>query len=200
MASMNFVQSQIPKLTKDNYDNWCIQMKALLRSLDVWDLVEDGYMKPIEDEVMLTQEQKKQNKELKKKNKKVLYTLYQSVDEDTFEIITGATTSKEAWDLLQMAHKGAKKAKKIQLQSLRSEFESLKMIIGESISDYFSRMISIVNQLKRNGEKIIDVRVVEKILRSLDAKFDFIVVTIEESKELKEMTIEQLMGSLQAHE
>ena len=59
MASTNFVQSQIPKLNKDNYDNWCIQMKALLESLDVWDLVEDGYMKSIEDEAILTQEQKK---------------------------------------------------------------------------------------------------------------------------------------------
>ena len=54
--------------------------------------------------------------------------------------------------------------------------------------------------MKRNDEDVFDVHVVEKILRSLDKKHDHIAVAIEESKDLNAITVNELMGSLQAHE
>ena len=74
------------------------------------------------------------------------------------------------------------------------------MKIKSQFSDYFTRIQSVVNQLRRNDETIEDVRVNEKILRSLDPRYDYIVVAIEEAKDLEVMTIEELMGSLQIHE
>ena len=52
--------------------------------------------------------------------------------------------------------------KKVRLQSLRGDFEAVCIKESESISNYYSRVKAIVNQMKRYGDKIEDVRVVEK--------------------------------------
>ncbi|KAK2990860.1 hypothetical protein RJ640_002844 [Escallonia rubra] len=111
-----------------------------------------------------------------------------------------ATTAKRAWDTLENVFKGIDKVKKVRLQSLRGEFESLQMKDSETIFEYISRVLSVVNQFERNGEEMVDSRVVEKILRSLDPKFDHVVVAIEESNDTETMTVDELSGKLQVHE
>ncbi|XP_050908821.1 uncharacterized protein LOC127122546 [Lathyrus oleraceus] len=139
-------------LIKNNYDNWSIKMKALLGAQDVWDIVEKGFNE--QDEASLIQGVKETLRESRKRDKKALFLSYQSVDEDTFEKIFNATTAKEAWDKLQTCNKGVEHVKKIRLQTLRGDFERLFMEESESISDYFSRVLAVVNQLKINGEDV----------------------------------------------
>ena len=73
------------------------------------------------------------------------------------------------------------------------------MKASESSFYYFTRVVTVSNELKRNGKVLKEVRIIENIFRSIDSKFDHIVVTIEETKDLNDMTIEQLQGRLQAY-
>ena len=77
--------------------------------------------------------------------------IYQGMEENSFEKIADATSSKEVWEILQNSYKGVEKVKKVQLQMLCKEFEQLEMKEKELISDYFTRVLSIVNQLRKNG-------------------------------------------------
>jgi hypothetical protein len=54
--------------------------------------------------------------------------------------------------------------------------------------------------MKVNGEACTEKQKVEKLLRSLTFRFEHIVVAIKESHDLSTMTIDELTGTLQAHE
>ena len=58
----------------------------------------------------------------------------------------------------------------------------------------------IVNQIRWTGEEIPDQRIVEKFLKSLPKKFEMVVTSILESKDLSNFSIDELMGSLLTHE
>ena len=86
------------------------------------------------------------------------------------------------------------------MQTLRKQCEMMHMKDDESISTYFSKIVTLTNQMKACGETITGLQKIEKVLRSLTADFDYIVVTIEEAKTLSEMKLEELQASLEAHE
>ncbi|KAL5571277.1 hypothetical protein UlMin_020874 [Ulmus minor] len=101
---------------------------------------------------------------------------------------------------MKKKYQGSSRVKRAQLQALRRDFETLQMKEGESITDYCARTMGIINKMRFHGEKMEDLAIVEKILRSLVPKYDYVVCSIEESKDIDELSFDELQSSLLVHE
>ncbi|KAL6209967.1 hypothetical protein ACLB2K_020905 [Fragaria x ananassa] len=71
---------------------------------------------------------------------------------------------------------------------------------GKNIDDYFAKVLMIANKMKANGERMEQMVIVEKILRSLTPKFDYVVFSIIELNNTTTMSIDDLQSSLLVHE
>ncbi|KAH0652619.1 hypothetical protein KY289_030297 [Solanum tuberosum] len=100
---------------------------------------------------------------------------------------------------MKKKYQGTAIVKRAQLQALRRDFETLQMKEGESVMSYYARTMES-NKMRFHGEKMNDVIIVEKILRSLTPKYDYVVCSIEESKDIDELSLNELQSSLLVHE
>lgn len=87
----------------------------------------------------------------------------------------------------------------VRLQTLRTQFETLKMIESETVNRFVTKVMGVVNQLGMNGEELDNQIIVEKNLRCFPKQFDMLV-TIFESREFTKLSVEELTGSLLARE
>jgi hypothetical protein len=74
------------------------------------------------------------------------------------------------------------------------------MLEEETFGEFYSKIIDLRNSMVSLGKPVLDVKLIRKIIRSLPERFRIKVITIEESKDLEEMKIEELVGSLQTYE
>ena len=90
--------------------------------------------------------------------------------------------------------------KNAKLQSFRSQFESLKMEENEYISTYLLRIDEVVNTMRGLAEKIKEVNIVQKVLRSLLVRFNSKVSSLEEITDLDTLDMDELHGILTTYE
>lgn len=205
----SFAQPAIPKFD-GHYDHWAMLMENFLRSKEYWDLVETGIPTMTEDKESCEKQKKVNDKELEEEKKvidglklkdlKVKNYLFQAIDRTIMETILDKESSKNIWDSMKQKYQGTTKVKRAQLQALRREFELLQMSEGEKVDEYFARTLTIANKMKIHGEKMGQVMIVEKILRTMTQRFNYVVCSIEESNDLDKMTIDELQSSLLVHE
>ena len=182
----SFVQPAVPKFD-GHYDHWAMHMENFLHSKEYWSLVENGIPTAAGG---LTDAKKKNIDDHKLKDLQTKNYIFQALDQAVLETIINKDTTKSIWDSLKQKYQSTTRVKHTHSQALRKEFESLQTEVGESVNEYFARTLTIVNKMKANGENKGDVDVVEKILRSMTPKFDYVVCSIEESKDIDTLTID----------
>ncbi|KAK3006696.1 hypothetical protein RJ639_017590 [Escallonia herrerae] len=174
-------------------------MKTIFKSLGLWESVVEGFTKPNTTEGM-TENQKKKLDEKRQKDASALSLIQRNVTDPIFPRIMRVESVKEAWETLRNEFQGDHKVRAIKLQSLRMDLENMKMKKDESLKDYSSRFLELINQMKTHGEDISDRRIVETTLISLPEKFDPIIAVIEETKGLSTLSVQEVMASLKSYE
>jgi hypothetical protein len=194
--SGDYQRPQIPKFD-GHYDHWEMLKENLIRSKELWDLIEIGVTIAPAD---ATDAQRQAATASKLRDLKLKNYLFQSIERPILETILVRETSKDIWDAMRSKYQGSTKVKRANLQALRREFEVLSMKETESVEEYFSRTLAIANRMSTQGQRLEQVTVVEKILRSMPAKYNYVVCSIEESNDVTTMSIDVLRSSLQVHE
>ncbi|XP_052203724.1 uncharacterized protein LOC127808967 [Diospyros lotus] len=195
MASSNFLGTGPPMFTGENYHIWVIKMKAYLKALNLWDAVEVG-ADPLPLLPNPTMAQIKNHEEQKAKQPKALTCIHSALSDVIFTRIMTCESPKEAWEKLRSEFEGSDRVRAVKLLTLKREFEMLRMKEGETVKDYSAKLMELVNKIRLFGETYEDSKVVEKILISLPARFESKISAIEESCDLKTLTIAELISKL----
>ncbi|GAU11497.1 hypothetical protein TSUD_344870 [Trifolium subterraneum] len=140
------------------------------------------------------------HKETKKNDCKAMYAIQAAVDSTNFDKISHAETAKQAWDILVQYYEGGEQVKGVKLQSYRRQYELLQMENNESIGAYASKVQAVIHSMRSCGEAITERMMVEKVMRTLTPNFDHVVVAIQTAGQVANMKIEDLVGTLEAHE
>ncbi|XP_074359819.1 uncharacterized protein LOC141699913 [Apium graveolens] len=174
-----------PMLTRGNYTVWALKMKACMDAHGIWVAVSPKDPKAVVEE---------------KKDKMALAVIYQGIPEDILLSIAEKETAKEAWEAVKVLCQGAERVKAARIQTLRSEFEAMIMKEGESLDDFCLKLNGLVTNIRTLGDEMAEAYVVKKVLRAMPHKFLQITSAIEQFGDLEKMSIEEVIGSLKAHE
>ncbi|XP_074375805.1 uncharacterized protein LOC141717570 [Apium graveolens] len=175
------VSLSYPMLTRDNYTAWSMRMKVFMQANSVWTAVELKYEKEkVED----------------KEDKISLDAIFQSIPEDVLLFNADKETTNEAWDAVKTLSQGAGRVKKVIVQTLKAEFESLSMKETDKLDDFYTNLKGLVTNKRDLGEEVKESYVVKKLLCAVSLKFLQITSTIEQFGNLEKMSMEEEIGSL----
>ncbi|XP_027182312.1 uncharacterized protein LOC113780733 [Coffea eugenioides] len=197
MPGNNFL-SNPPNFTGENYQIWAVKMKSYLDANDLWDVIETDPVPELSK--VPTIAEMRAHRDAVKRRSKAMTCIHSAVSDAVFTKIMTCETAKEAWDTLKVAFQDNDRTRQMQVLNLRREFELLRMKDTENIKEYSDKLLDVVNKIRLIGEQLPDSRVIEKVLVSLLERFEAKISSLEDSRDLSQITLPELINALQAQE
>ena len=84
--------------------------------------------------------------------------------------------------------------------ALNREFKTIFMKRNAQINDYSNRLARIVTNLKDSWESLDEYGVVLRLLMSIPKDFDYLILLLAQTSDLKTMRLDEAFGKLKVHE
>jgi len=193
-----------PVFDGEKFDYWKDRIESFFLGYDadLWDIVTDGYKPPVTDAGVavprskMTDDQKREFKN----HHKARTILLNAISYNEYEKITNRETAKDILDSLKMTHEGNSQVKETKALALIQKYEAFKMEDDEAVEVMFSRFQTLIAGLKVLDKGYTTADHVKKIVRSLPKKWRPMVTALKLSKDLNNISLEELVSSLRSHE
>ncbi|MBY3556015.1 hypothetical protein HGI15_21980, partial [Modestobacter lapidis] len=197
-----------PLFDGENYGFWKNRMQNWIESYDmkIWKVIVKGNIKIFKKdsegkEIPKTiDDWTDDDMKILQTNSKAKTVLYCALNASEYNRVSGCTTAQEIWNKLEVTFEGTKQVKRSKALMLRGEYESFKMIENEGVHDMFTRFTNLLNKLRALGKTYSNDDVISKMLNALPPSWGPKVTAIQEAKDIEEMDIDELLGSLITHE
>ncbi|XP_042455612.1 uncharacterized protein LOC122040360 [Zingiber officinale] len=173
-----------PMLSPHNYTVWAIKTEVILDAQGVWEAVEPAEGAQVDI----------------KKDKKARAYILQCIHEDILLQIANKKMAKEVWDSLKTRYLGSDRVKKARVQTLKNEFDALRMKETDTIDEFVGKLSVISSKFSALGATFEDSSLVKKLLDSVPNKFFSIVAGIEQFHDLETIPFEETIGRLKVYE
>src|SRR4030066_28518 len=178
-------------------------MELFLKSqdIDMWSIITKGDYVPTEAGVAKPQATWTADEKAKVLlNSKAQLFLSCALTMEESERVDECTSSNQVWDTLRVHHEGTSHVKETRIDIGVKKFEIFEMSENETIDEMYARFTTIVNEMRSLGKVYSTHDRIRKILRCLPSSWRPMVTAITQAKDLNSLTLEELIGSLRAHE
>nr|GEY18512.1 UBN2 domain-containing protein [Tanacetum cinerariifolium] len=124
--------------------------------------------------------------------------IYNAFPRKEYKRIFMCNTAKEIWKTLLITHQGNSQVKDNKIDLLVQQYDQFVILEDESIDNAFARFNTIITSLKALDEGYSSKNYVRKFLRALHPTWREKVTTIEESKDLMSLSLDELIRNLKA--